>query len=192
MALVLEDDVIPESDQWLYQLEAVSEALLHHACSGAAFICHLGARSDQIDAAIKREVLWSEGIAPEAMPRVFLHADPGRNLWRAHAYLISRAAAERGIKREKKIRTLADDWERRRRLRLYDELLFTQPTLFGQDEQTISTIDPKRERAIPAMPTATSRNWPMRAVRSISYRVRFLIARKTSNRPYVISSFKGG
>lgn len=41
MALVLEDDVIPQTEEWLAQVGATSSALLPYAQSGAAFVCPL-------------------------------------------------------------------------------------------------------------------------------------------------------
>lgn len=191
MALVLEDDVIPQSSQWLTQLSALSKALLHHASSGASFVFHLGVRCDQTDGAIVRQVVWSSKVVPEIIPKVFLHSDPGRNLWRAHAYLISRAAAERSTMKEQKILTLADDWGRRRNLGLFDELFFTEKAILGQDEEIESTIDPERARSILVMPSSKARDVFSRVARSIICRFRSSIARRMSNRPYRISASKG-
>lgn len=142
IALVLEDDVIPQTPDWLDQLAAIADALSPHARSGAAFICHLGAPSNQIGPALKRKVTWRDGRPPADMPQIFLHADPASGLWRAHAYLISRAAAERSSTRETPIMTLADDWCERRRRGWLDEIFFTQSALIGQDEDRPSTIRP--------------------------------------------------
>lgn len=140
MALVLEDDAIPIGDAWFEQLMAVAEALSAHANSGAAFICHLGAPHNQTDAALKRRVVWRDGQPPVGTPQLFLHADPGRSLWRAHAYLISRAAACRRLRQEPRIVTLADDWREKQRRREIDEIFYTWPILIGQDEERPSTI----------------------------------------------------
>ncbi|MCC1498216.1 glycosyltransferase family 25 protein, partial [Alcanivorax sp. 1008] len=142
IGLVLEDDVIPRTPDWLDQVATIADALSPHAQSGAAFICHLGAPSNQVGPALKRRVTWRDGRPPTDMPQIFLHADPASGLWRAHAYLISRAAAERSSTQETPIMTLADDWCERRRRGWLDEIFFTQSALIGQDEDRPSTIRP--------------------------------------------------
>lgn len=146
LALVLEDDVVPAGGDWIERLKAIAHVLLPHAKSGAAFICHLGARHDQADAAICRKVVYRNGHPPKAIPELYLHADPDRSLWRAHAYLISRAAAAKDWHNEIPVMTLADDWSERRRLGFFDEIFFTRPILIGQDEDVPSTIGTAGQR----------------------------------------------
>jgi hypothetical protein len=153
LALVLEDDVIPQVPDWVEQVTATAAALLTHAERGAAFICHLGARQNQADAALKQCVKWKRSW-PKAAPDLFVFTDPERSLWRSHAYLISHAAALRGCRTESKIQTLADDWCERRRRGLIDEIFFTRPILIGQDESRPSNICLHGERnKKPLMPS---------------------------------------
>lgn len=142
MALVLEDDVVPNTPDWLTLTSAVATALLQHAHEGAAFICHLGARRGQTAVALKRRVILRENQPTTPIPDLFLHTDPKRGLWRAHAYLISAATATRIGREETRIMTLADDWCERRSLGLIDEILYTSPPLIRQDEERPSTIRP--------------------------------------------------
>lgn len=140
LALVLEDDIIPATEDWMSQVAATADALTPHANRGAAFICHLGAPRHQTAQALKRRVTWRDGTAPDGTPDLYLQSDQKRELWRAHAYLISRAAAERSSRQETLIKTLADDWNERRRYGWIDEVFFTKTILIGQDEAGPSTI----------------------------------------------------
>ncbi|MEM6460764.1 MAG: glycosyltransferase family 25 protein [Pseudomonadota bacterium] len=140
--LVLEDDVIPQSQHYQQQLLSVASYLLPHALAGSAFICHLGPPEQQVEPALKRQVRSRSAKASLAMPPLYLFADPDRTLWRAHAYLISKPAAERALEIETKITTLADDWCERRTMGILDEIFFTWPKIFQQDEEIDSTIRP--------------------------------------------------
>ena len=143
MALVLEDDIVPLGGDWQQAVAATASVLLRHALNDAAFICLLGARHDQADSALNRRVVSSERSPSAVTPAIFLHTDPGRALWRAHAYLISRAAAVRSCRDEPTIVTLADAWCERQRRGLIDEIFYTRPILIAQDEEQPSTIRPK-------------------------------------------------
>lgn len=142
IALVLEDDVIPDAEDWIALTNTVSTALTDHARVGSAFICHLGARPGQTDPALKRRVILRDHQPLAAMPDLLLHIDPNWGLWRAHAYLISSAAAKRTDKEEVKIMTLADDWCERRSRGFIDRIFYTRPILIRQDEDRSSTIRP--------------------------------------------------
>lgn len=152
MALVLEDDVIPNTEDWITLTNAVSTALSHHARKDAAFICHLGARRGQTAPALKRRVVLRDDQSLAFMPDLFLHIDPNRGLWRAHAYLISAGAAKRANTNEKKIMTLADDWCERRSRGWIDEVFYTGTILFRQDEDRPSTIRPADHDDNPGKP----------------------------------------
>jgi hypothetical protein len=140
LALVLEDDIIPQSAEWLAEITAAAGALVGHADRGAAFICHLGPRHNQTEFALKRKVVWRNGSPPAGTPPLLLHCDRGRDLWRAHAYLISKAAAARSIKAETVVMTLADDWSERRKRGWIDEIFLAGSVIIGQDEERPSTI----------------------------------------------------
>lgn len=142
LALVLEDDVVPQTADWIQRTSLIAQALISHAWSGRAFVCLLGARPDQADSALKRQVVWRGGIPPAGLPQLYLHTDPSQELWRAHAYLISHAAARLTTERETRIMTLADDWNLRQSLGQIHELFYTRPILVGQDEDRPSTIRP--------------------------------------------------
>ncbi|WP_370635686.1 glycosyltransferase family 25 protein [Alcanivorax sp. 1008] len=199
IALVLEDDVIPQPPDWLAQVAATADALTPHAQSGAAFICHLGAPSNQVGPALKRRVTWRGGRSSTDMPQIFLHADPASGLWRAHAYLISRAAAERSSTQETAIMTLADDWCERRRRGWLDEIFFTQSALIGQDEDRPSTIRPSDHNDY-IRDTADQDSFLTRVGRSLAdriflkrlyasvrFRVAMVLARFAAKRSYSVS-----
>lgn len=175
LALVLEDDAAPQDSDWLVKSVAVARALLPHAGSGAAFVCLLGARPEQADTALRRAVVW-RGSTPQG-PQLFEHIDPGRTLWRAHAYMISRGAAERTRAREVRIATLADDWGARLRLGLIDALFYTRPVLIAQDEEIRSTIDPHQDRAHALPPQPGGPSLVKRIARSLAFRTMMARAR---------------
>ncbi len=175
LALVLEDDLIPSHPEWRSQCAAMARALLPYARRRAAFVCLLGARPDQADAALHRAVTWN-GPAPNG-PQLFEHVDPDRTLWRAHAYLISRGAAERSRDREARIATLADDWGTRLRLGLIDALFYTRPVLIAQDEECGSTIDPHQDRLCKARPVPNRPGIARQVARSLAFRTMMARAR---------------
>lgn len=194
MALVLEDDIVPSVEGWQERALLTATSLMRHANSGAAFVCHLGARDDQVGNVLSRRVAWHEYRPPEGTPELYLHIDPDRGLWRAHAYLISLAAAQRTSSEETKIRTLADDWGERRRLGLIDELLYTQPVLVGQDQEQESTIDPDGRRRFEVVtqrldvhnPIVMAGKLILRSIRSVVFRAKRVAARVNSRKPYIL------
>ncbi|MBF9059796.1 hypothetical protein HKCCSP123_11445 [Rhodobacterales bacterium HKCCSP123] len=145
MMLVFEDDIIPQRKNYIDELKNIISALNPHAASGAAFVCHIGAPFGLIDGVLKRRVLMPEEIGNQLQQKLWLHTDPVRGLWRAHAYLISRSAAIRAVSLERRIQTLADDWRLRRELGFFDELFFVDPRVFSQDEVVSSTIGHRRQ-----------------------------------------------
>jgi len=197
MALVLEDDVIPRSD-WLPRTRAVAAALLRHANAGARFICHLGVPNSWGEPSLRRGVAWAEAL-PVNPPDIFLHTDPRPSLWRSHAYLISAAAALRGTREEKAISTLADDWDERKRRGWIDEVFYTQPQVFGQDDHRPSTMLPvgNPDDHVPRMMHVSFASRLARALQtgevaghmaaSVMFRARMTTARLLSRFPYRMS-----
>lgn len=147
LMLVLEDDVIPLVPSFLDQVSAIGRMLAPRARAGAAFICHLGIPSLQLSGVVARRVFSRSGAGND-MTTLMLLSDPASDVWRTHAYLVSRGAAERTERLERVARTLADDWGERRRLGLIDEIFYAHPALIGQDEAARSTIGSARESAI--------------------------------------------
>jgi hypothetical protein len=121
-------------------------------------------------------------LTPEG-PQLFEHVDPDRTLWRAHAYLISRGAAERSRVRESRIATLADDWGARLRLKLIDALFYTRPVLLAQDEDMRSTIDLHEERSCEVLPQPDRSGLARRMALALAYRTMMARARWRTRRP---------
>ncbi len=193
MALVLEDDIVPKTEDWINDLEDIARAFISHAKSGSAFICHLGPPAYVDGGAISRSVRFS-GSQPKI--NILLHTDPVRTIWRAQAYFISREAAIRSLKLEQKVMTLADDWCERRRLKLIDEIFFVRPMLIGQDEDIPSQIRPL-DHGEGFVPTVSGQPFAIRIVgaikagkflkfarSSIRYRLKNAVARALSYLPY--------
>lgn len=198
MALILEDDVVPQFIDLKSMLRSVVEDLRAHAQTGAAFICHLGAPSRQTRLGSRRKVVRKARPWSEALPiRLWLHTDPGYGLWFAHAYLLSKGAALRQVRLEPKIRTLADDWRLRREIGLLDEIFFTQPILFAQDQAIPSTIRTGSQNECFGTSKAESVSFsqrlsesirkvtfPRRAMKSIRFRGARALAKMQSVLPY--------
>lgn len=144
-AVVFEDDVVPESSRCLDALRDLAGALAGPADSGAPFICHLGPRPGDWRGAFTRRI----SIAGSTVPGVNLvdFVDKTAGLWRAHAYIISREAAQRYVEATRRSAFLADDW-RFITDQTMSRMILVTPRLFAQDEEADSTIDPERERAL--------------------------------------------
>lgn len=180
MALVLEDDVVPDDPAFVDRIVEISDRLLPHAKTGAAFVCLLGARADQVDMSWIRPV--SRRSTRQRESGLLLHADPVRSLWRAHAYLVSRGAARRQDRIESKVLTLADAWNERRHLGLVDEVFFACPRILRQDEDIPSTIrpadcgggykfpSPRPSKAVRAMRAIKNRTFFTQLCSSLSFR----------------------
>ncbi len=140
LMLVLEDDVIPTSPSFSEAVSDVCRLLLNHARQGRSFICHLGARQEQVTKAIRRTVHSRSFDRSRKSTNIYLYADPIRTLWRAHAYLISKQAAMNAVDRGP-IFTVADDWCGMRRAGLIDQIFFSEDAVFEQDETIASTVD---------------------------------------------------
>lgn len=198
IALVLEDDVVPLYHSWLANVIHTANALNSHAKAGAAFICLLGARHDQTDLALRRRVILRGAEAPEGTPDLYLHTDPEKALWRAHAYLISRGAAERTVKQEFRVATLADDWQLRQRSGLLDDIFYTRPVLLAQDEnrpstirssaKTITAIHHSQKSTIFRVAGAFRKGiFLSKLFSSLNYRWSFFVARLRSKFPYYLN-----
>lgn len=180
MLFVLEDDVIPAVRDLADRIIWAAGRLEALATGGDAFICHLGVRPEQLDQSLRRPVNSSSPENNEG--RLWLHVDPRPTIWRAHAYLITRAAAMRTLDRETRLLSVADDWIRRRNLGLIDEIYVAEPRIFTQDELIPSTLGTP-PISIPQ---------PMQEVRyknifaSIKFRIKMRLARHQHMKPISI------
>jgi len=141
--VVFEDDVVPEMARSLDSLIEVAGALSVPEESGMPLICHLGPRAEQCRAALARRVSVSghEGLGIEILDLI----DKKARLWRAHAYIINKAAAKKYTELAKGSGFLADDW-RFIADQTQSKLVFLNPPFFSQDEEVESTIDPSNKR----------------------------------------------
>lgn len=141
--IVFEDDVIPAELNVFEKLTELAEDLSGAARAGKPFICHLGPRPEQWKLAYTRNV--HKDFSHTCGLDLHDFVDVKARLWRAHAYIISKAAADRYTEVFKKTGFLADDWkfimEQTR-----SKLIFVNPPLFIQDEEVESTIDPEKAR----------------------------------------------
>jgi len=135
LLLVLEDDVIPTTPDLLPALHRIVAPLL--CVRPQALLCHLGPRPEHLDPTDLRPLRLAH---PGPPPPLRLHQNRTKPLWRAHAYLISREAAERCLSLEPRgLWLLADDWQQRRQAGALGLLLVAHPAIFQQDDVTPST-----------------------------------------------------
>jgi hypothetical protein len=143
--VVFEDDVLPESCRYLEALRDLAEVLAEPANLGAPFICHLGPRPEQLRTAFARRI--STAGSNVSGVKLMDLVDKKARLWRAHAYIISREAAQRYVDLVGRSAFLADDWRF-----ITDEtmsrMVVVTPCLFAQDEEVDSTMDPERKRVL--------------------------------------------
>lgn len=152
LALVLEDDSLPEHD-FFPPLSKVASCLIGPAGRGESFICNVGLPKLYAEGHIARRMSLAASSDP-ARVELLDHIDPRFGLWRANAYFISRKAAMDVLKSEPCVNTLADDWSIRRRRGSVGHVLFTKRPLFHQDAGLDSTIETGRSKlqreALPA------------------------------------------
>lgn len=178
LLLVLEDDVVPISSDIDSAVLDVVQQLGPAASRGEAFVCHLGTRPEQFEQSLRRPLKLSK--PGQTSVQIWLHIDPRPTIWRAHAYLLSRGAALRSLEREKRMRTVADDWIRRRDLGLIDHLYLVSPRIFRQDETLVSTLGiPPGQLAI-----NLHADFLQRGIASLKYRLRFFTAKVLHQRPF--------
>lgn len=181
LLLVLEDDVVPSTVDPSTAVLEVARMLWPSAVRGDSFVCHLGTRPEQLEQSLRRPLNLSASWRAER--RLWWHIDPRPTIWRAHAYLLSRAAAQRAVMREPRMRSVADDWIRRRDLGLIDRLYLIDPAIFRQDETLSSTL------GLPPvpLPSPPSVNWLQRGAASCRFRSRKLVAQILHQRPFQLS-----
>lgn len=194
LMLVLEDDVIPEQPNFEVLVAQIAQFFFPTARKGLAFIVHLGAPENQIARALKRKV-YSVSSQSSVMPKFFMHSDPDKRLWRAHAYLLSKGAAIKAQKLEPKLVTLADDWNTRREMGILDAVFYSHPKIFSQDEDISSNIGSRgedREQDIKLVPAffhlrvyhaINNGNFFRQSLNSALFRAHMLYARILSNFP---------
>lgn len=197
MMLVLEDDVIPSSADAFEKVMLVALSLRLHARK-RAWICHLGPKPNQVNKIWSRKVVFASEESV-TNPELHLHCDPEKGLWRAHAYLVSRIAAERVLSQEGDVNSLADDFCLLKNLGLLDEIFYCNPRVFRQDEEIESTIGHAFRRSHHQSlehcgennrggGIGVSQSRPIkRFMASLSYRSRKLAARVLSKVPYRIA-----
>lgn len=162
--LVLEDDVIPNSSALLTSLGQVVSPLLQ--VRPQALFCHLGPRPGHVAPTDLRPLRLRHSVVS---PPLWIYQNHTRPIWRAHAYLISREAAQRCLELEPDgIYLLADDWHSRRQADALGLFMVTVPSLFIQDDNATST----QHESIPiAHIRPQSRSFLSRIASAIHYRL---------------------
>jgi GR25 family glycosyltransferase involved in LPS biosynthesis len=144
--VIFEDDVIPTTRKSLEVLCKLTEFLEPFARDDKPYVCHLGPRPDQWRSVFTRKIVKKNGFSVSDIDLYEL-VDKKSSIWRAHAYVISKKAADRYVEMFSKTGFLADDW----RLiadRTGSKMILAAPPLFTQDEDVVSTIDPGNNRLL--------------------------------------------
>lgn len=146
LLVVFEDDAIPTSLDFSIKLSALVAVFEEKAKSGEAFVCHLGPPERQWKRSFSRKI---SSRALSAMDiALYRHFDKERQIWLAHAYVISKEAAIRYSQSSVKHGFMADDW---RRIIDQSGMAFFSvfPGIFSQADTSPSSIDPSGIRVIP-------------------------------------------
>lgn len=154
--IVFEDDVLPATYSSFENLCDLSDSLSKYANAGNPFICHLGPRPEQWKSAIARKVTTTSCSGFSGVD-LFELVDKKAGLWRAHAYIISKDAADRYTKYINGAGFLADDWQFIVN-KTMSKMILVSPSLFTQDEDVESTIDPENTRVLLNAEIASTKN----------------------------------
>lgn len=140
LMLILEDDVIPLSDNHLEEVKLICQALTPLIKNNVSFVCHLGIQESYFQSGYSRPVKFS----PEQghIPGLVLHNDKGRSVWLAHAYLISSPAAAKIIQFGK-VKYLADDFLAFQKCGAIQRILISKAAIYKQDHALESTVQLK-------------------------------------------------
>jgi len=138
LCVVFEDDARPSSDQSFQILNQVLSMLAPAARAGNAFMCHLGVKRSQRPRNINLIVRGSWRFLSGRW--IIRDGGTAENIWRSHAYIISREAARRRIAGEAKIRVGSDDFNVHMKLGYFDNFFYVEPGLFYQDTSLPSSI----------------------------------------------------
>ena len=138
LLVVLEDNVIPSSSDFYDQLYCLVVFLEREAASGGAFVCHLGPREGQWKKSFSRKVAVGEELSGACS--LYSHCGKEKDIWLAHAYVISKEAALRYSTLSVSGGFLADDWGRVAE-QAGIHLLSIFPGIFSQAEEFSSSID---------------------------------------------------
>ena len=192
LMLVLEDDINPTHVDYMLDLVELARMFRVHASDEKAFFCSLGQR---LRPAMRKVISRSPDKPSFQNTGAFLHCDTDFDLWKAHAYLISRTAAKRMSEGDGKVRLLADDWSRFTALGFFDQQFLCFPQLFDQDDEGKSTVQVNSgETEVNFKPYFLNRvrsairegSFLSRACRSISYRINAKLSHCRALFPYKI------
>ncbi|MCH4544014.1 glycosyltransferase family 25 protein [Ochrobactrum sp. A-1] len=136
LMLVLEDDILPRSNSHIADLQSICTALALPAHQGHAFICHLGVENSYFRHGKVRGVKFPDG---RRRPDIVLHSDKGRDIWLAHAYLISKSAALR-ISNQGDIKCLADDFLSFLHRGAIENIFVAKPAIYDQDNEIMTSV----------------------------------------------------
>nr|WP_290701609.1 glycosyltransferase family 25 protein [Halomonas sp. UBA3074] len=185
--IIFEDDVVPEELNGFEKLIKLAEGLSDFAKLGKPFICHLGPRPEQWKFAFTRRI--HKELSFNYEQDLFNFVDAEAKLWRAHAYIISKGAAEEYVKVAERTGFLADDWQFIVK-QTKSKLIFVNPPLFTQDEQVESTIDPGKEREVTDIRQVSNDSRLLRSVPFEKNVIKTLRVIKLSLKALVFSCFR--
>ena len=145
LLVVFEDDVRPMVKDVSEMVGLLSEAILKLNLNDIPFVCHLGPLPGQIKSAVSSPVRL-RGFEDSGF-KIYEHRDSNQFLWRAHAYMLNRAAAKKYSQYQEDWRFLADDW-----IRITSgcglKLLYVCPRMFVQSDSLPSYIDNGNRRQV--------------------------------------------
>ena len=137
IGLIFEDDNLLNLDNAFELISRYKVYLRDVAGRDQAFICNLGMPSGISDDLMFRRVYYNDRKFDSGLR---YYVDHVHHVWRANAYLISRAAMRRILERERSICLLADDWSARIWNRTLDAIYYPSVALFRQNGELGTTV----------------------------------------------------
>ncbi len=150
------------------------------ARSGQAFVCNLGMPPNLSKSMKYRRVYFKSLSCDSGLRR---YVDTVHRVWRANAYLISKAAMGRILEREPSVSLLADDWSARLLNRTLDAIYYPQFALFRQNENLVTTV--QNGTALPAS-NALAYGEPKKLMHSMIFRALRYRARLVACLPVIL------
>ncbi len=135
-ALILEDDILPLSEDYLNSINQIIQDLSIAFHSEKAFICHLGVPINQL---IDSRIVLTWATLKPKKSKLKLLVPIYSSVWNTHAYLINLKAAKNILSNEKKVCFVADDWQIRLKNKTLD-YLFVTDCIFDQNKKFDSTV----------------------------------------------------
>ncbi|WP_299938831.1 glycosyltransferase family 25 protein [uncultured Pelagimonas sp.] len=194
LMLVLEDDLVPATPDVLSHLENIAARLHPFAAAGGSFVAHLGIDDAYTFTTTRRRVVSRSNRPQSTGPQLFQCLDVPPWQYLAHAYFISKAAAEQMTVLNTPLTVMCDWWHQRQKLGHFDHFFYCDPILFTQDPTLDSSLQQDRLIFEAAgggnkqadHPPRHRRTLSQRVIASAAFRARMLPQQMKRTVPFII------